>query len=195
MQLSPRIFGRKAPFDFGAGRIARFFQLLAFMLERPFIWDAPRQALTTEDTQLYFGDVQPTAMAGRIVKLQLSENAPGCFGRECLIERSRLVGVQVVHHDSHPLGFRIAFIHQPLHLLREVLHRPLIGDSNVPPTALRLTHHEQVADPVAPIFIIEAFDLSRTRRERHTSFSNQLFARLIKAERLIHVRAICSTGT
>ncbi len=45
MQLSSRIFGRKAPFDLGAGDIARFFQLLNFTFERLFISDASVQAI------------------------------------------------------------------------------------------------------------------------------------------------------
>jgi hypothetical protein len=70
LQLAPRIFGRKAPFDLGAGGIARFFPLLDFSRERLFLSDAPVQALATQDAQLDFRHIQPTAMLGRVVKLQ-----------------------------------------------------------------------------------------------------------------------------
>jgi hypothetical protein len=93
MQLAPCIFICETPRDLGAGGIAFFFQLLDFSLEGFFVTNAPIKALATKDTQLDFGDVQPTAMLGRVVKLQLSENASGCFRREGFIERCRLVGV------------------------------------------------------------------------------------------------------
>ena len=182
MQLSSRIFGRKAPFDPGAGDIARFLQLLDFTLERLFISETPVQALTTQDTQLDFRHVQPTAVLRRVVKLQFAQDASGFFWREPLIERRRLVRVQVVHHDPHPLGFREAFIHQPLHLLREILHRPLPSHLNVPPSTFRLTEHKQVADTLSLIFIIEPLDFPDAHRQRLPRFANQLCARLIEAD-------------
>ncbi len=89
MQLSSRIFGRKAPFDLGAGDIARFFQLLDFTLERLFISDASVQALAREDAQLDLRHVQPTAMLRRVVELQFAQDASGFFRSESLVQRTR----------------------------------------------------------------------------------------------------------
>ena len=182
MQLSSRIFGRKTPLDFGARSVAFFFQLLDFSLERLFVADAPVQALPTKDAQLDFGDVQPTARLRRVVKFQPLGNAPRFFGREYLVERRNLVRVQVVHDDTHALGFREAFVNEPLHLAREVRHRALLGYFDMPEATLRLTEHEQVAHASSLIFVIEPRDLSWTHRQRATSLSNQLLARLVKAD-------------
>src|SRR5918993_1592039 len=183
MQLSPCIFACKSPLDLGTSSIAFFFQLLDLSFQPFFISNAPVKALTTEDAQLDFRNIQPTPMLGRVVKLQLPQDSPRLFWRERLIQRCRRVGVQVVEHHPHPLCLRVCFIYKPLHLSREVLHRSLLTHLDVSPPSLRLTHHKQVAHSSSLIFVIEALDFSGTGRDRMPSLSNQLFARLIKADR------------
>src|SRR5438045_1571382 len=124
----PGIFSRKAPFDLGASGVALRFQLLDFSLERFFLSDASVQTLTTEDAQLNLGDIQPTAMLRRVMKLQFAKYPPRLRGREGLVQRRCLVRVQVVEYDSHPLGFREANVNEPLNLSREVFHRPLLSN-------------------------------------------------------------------
>src|SRR5436309_8474038 len=182
MQLAPRIFIRETPLDLGAGGIAFFFQLLDLSLECFFVRDAPVKALTAKDTQLDLSDVEPTAMLRRVVKLQLLKYPPRFFRREPLIERGRPVRVQVVHHNPHPLGLRESNVHQPFHLLREVGHRSLLSNLNVPPSTLRFTEHKQVTHALALILIIEPLDSSARHRQRLSSLGNQLFARLIEAD-------------
>jgi hypothetical protein len=55
--------------------------------------------------------------------------------------------LQVVHHHSHPLGFRKAFLDEPSHLVCELFDGALRGDGEMRPTSLRLAQDEQVADP------------------------------------------------
>ena len=155
MQLSSRIFSRKTPLDLGAGGVALVFQLLDFTLERGFVSDASVQALATKDAQLDFRHVQPTAMLRRVVKLQFAKYPPRFFWREPLVERGRLVHVQVVHHDPHPLGKRKGYVGKPLHLVGEVCHRPVLGDFDMSEAALRLTKHKQVAPAAALVFVIK----------------------------------------
>src|SRR5215207_558488 len=138
MQLAPRVLGRKAPLDLGARGVALVFQLLDLAPERLLVRDAPVKALAAEDTQLDLSDVEPTAVLRRVVELQLPQYPPRLFRREGLVQRRRAVGVQVVEDDADALGSRVALIDKPLHLVREVLHRPSFRHLDVPPPALRL---------------------------------------------------------
>ena len=182
MQLSSRSFGRKTPLDFGARSLAFCFQLLDFSLERLFVADAPVQALPTKDAPLAFGAVQPTARLRRVGKFQPLRNAPRCCGREYLVARRNRVRLHVVHDDPHALGFREAFVNEPLQLARQVRHRPLLAYFDIPEATLRLTEHEPVAHASSRICVSEPLDLSRPPRQRATSLSNQLLARLVKAD-------------
>ena len=179
MQLLPRICAREAPFDFGLRRIARFFQLLDFTLERFFIANPSVQTLTTENAQFNLRDIQPTAMLWRIVKLQLPEYAPRLFRRECLIQRRRAMRVQVIQHHSYPLRRREGFVSQPFHLSGEVLHRSLLGHRDVPPATLRFAHHKQVAYAASLILIIKTLDFPGPGGKWLSSFSNQLFTKTV----------------
>src|SRR5215207_3466552 len=182
MQLPPRILGREPPLDLGAGGVARLLQFPDFTLERLFVADAPVQTLTAEDAQLDLGDVEPTAMLRRVVELQPPSDAACFLRREGLIQRGHPVRVQVVEHDPHPLGLRVGFIHQPLHLPRKVLHRALPRDFDMPPTALRLTKHKEVAHPLAAVLIIEALRSSGLSWQRLARLGDKLLARLVEAD-------------
>ena len=121
-------------------------------------------------------------MLGCVVEFQFPENPPRLLWRERLIKRCRLVRVQIVEHHPHSLCLREGFVNQPSHLSGEVLHSSLLGHCDVPPSSLRLTKHEQVAHASSLIFVIETLDFSGSRRDRLSSFSNQLLARFIKAD-------------
>src|SRR6478609_8612142 len=100
--------------------------------------DAPVQTLPRQHAQLDLRHVQPTAMLGRVMDLQPLDDAPGLLRRERLVQRRRLVRVQVVQHQHHPLGLRMNLFDEPAHHLGEVLGRPPLGDLHGPPTQQRL---------------------------------------------------------
>src|SRR5215210_5731483 len=192
MQLAPRIFACKSPLNLGTSRIALFFQLLDLAFQRFLIFNSPIKALTTEDAQLDFSNIQPTTMLGRVVKLQLPQDTPRFIRRERLIKRCRSVRVQIVEHHPHPLGLWECFINKPSHLSSEVLHRSLLGHLDVSPSSLRLTNHKQVTHATSLIFIIESLDFSSSRWGRLSAFSNQLFTCLIKADcRMLLIIIFC----
>ena len=61
------------------------------------------------------------------------------------------VGVQIVKNDPYHL-----YIHQPPHLVGEVLHGTAFGDGYVAPTRQRLTGQEDVAGTAAPVLVVLA---------------------------------------
>ena len=44
------------------------------------------------------------------------------------------MGVEIIHHEADHFRFRVFFIDQPLHLVREILHRSPLSHGNVPPS-------------------------------------------------------------
>ena len=55
---------------------------------------------------------------------------------EGLVQRRRAVGVQVVQDHPYHWDLRIGFIHQPAHLMGEILHRAPLGHRHLPPASL-----------------------------------------------------------
>jgi|GEM_PF-6297384 len=60
------------------------------------------------------------------MKLQLFDNPSGFFRGERCIQRSGLVRVQVIKHDSNHLGLRVRNLYEPSHLVGEINPRALL---------------------------------------------------------------------
>jgi hypothetical protein len=70
-------------------------------------------------------------------------------------------------------------IRQFSHSLRPILSRSLIGDLHVPFSLQRFEEHEQVANTMPPIFVIDPFWLPRLEGKRLANFLKQLFGSFI----------------
>ena len=86
MQLRPRIVGREAPFD-------RFGPTIALSdiggddaLERFFISQPLFQTHVRQYSEFDFGDVEPTAMLGRVMEFQLPGQRTRFVRRERFIQ-------------------------------------------------------------------------------------------------------------
>src|SRR6187200_877074 len=121
-------------------------------------------------------------MFGRVVEFQLLANASCFSGREGVIEGSRSMRIELIQHYPNHLGGRIILVDQPLHLVREVVFGSPLGDHQMTPARLRLTHHKEVGRPVALVFIINAGRLSGLRRQGPPGLGNQLDTLLIKVD-------------
>ena len=71
------------------------------------------------------------------------------------------MGAQVVHHDADHLRLGVLLIHQPLHLVGEVLVPSVLGDGYVPPAALGLAEQEEVPGAAPLVFVILSVRLPR----------------------------------
>src|ERR671918_473189 len=181
-QLAPCNPRSEAPINPGMGQVAFGFQGLDFPPEGGCVRDAPVQTLPAEHAQLHLGHVQPTTMLGGVVELQALENPPSLGRGKGLIQGSRAMGVQVVQDYPDHLSFRIGFIHQPPHLLGEVLHRALFGHLQVPPALLRLEEQKQVAAAVTLVLVIVPLPLARPGGQAHPGFGYQLLVGLVEAD-------------
>src|ERR671918_1576503 len=181
-QLAPCNPRSEAPINPGMGQVAFGFQGLDFPPEGGFVGDALVQTLPAEHAQLQLGHVQPTTMLGGVVELQALENPPSLDRGKGLIQGSRAMGVQVVQDYPDHLSFRIGFIHQPPHLLGEVLHRALFGHLQVPPALLRLEEQKQVAAAVTLVLVIVPLPLARPGGQAHPGFGYQLLVGLVEAD-------------
>ena len=75
-----------------------------------------------QHAELDFRHIQPTPVLGGVMELQPFRNPSGLGRWEGLVPRRRAAGVQVVQDQPHHRDLRIGFIHQPAHLMGEVLH-------------------------------------------------------------------------
>lgn len=63
------------------------------------IGNATRQAATRQCAEFDLGDVHPTPVLGREMKLEAGFDSHGLLRREGLVERGGAVGVEVVLHE------------------------------------------------------------------------------------------------
>ena len=110
------------------------------------------------------------AVLGGVVELQPLRNPTGLWRRERLVQGRRTVRVQVVHDHPHHRGLRVSFVHQPTHLMGEVLHRAPLGHRHMTPARQRLTGQEQVADALPPVFVVLSPEFRR--RDGRVSANN-----------------------
>src|SRR5215216_8160826 len=78
------------------------------------------EALAGQDGQFTFRHVQPAAVFGRVVKLQLASQASRLVRREGSVQRCGGVDIEVVQDDANHPCVGIGLVYQPAHLLREV---------------------------------------------------------------------------
>src|SRR5215213_1511939 len=88
LQFCPGIVNFELPVHaalFGVGLVSPDPDLR--LQQRQFADAPPGQALAREATQLAFGDVQPTAVLGRVAKVDPLDVGSRSPGRECRVER------------------------------------------------------------------------------------------------------------
>ena len=106
---------------------------------------------------------------------------PGLRSWERLVQGCRTVRVQVVHDHPHHRGLRVSFVHQPTHLMGEVLHGAPLGHRHMTPARQRLTGQEQVADALPPVLVVLPQRNSGPGRQRWPRISQQLGRGLVEA--------------
>ena len=86
---------------------------------------------------------------GVVVELQPFPNPPGSLGQSRSKDATRWV-FRLSYHPDHR-NLRVGFIHQPAHLLGELLHRTSFGP---PHAARRLAGQEQVAGSLPTVLVV-----------------------------------------
>ena len=96
MEFGYGILGGETPVDDGLGLFALPLQGTDIVVEAVLVRVPLSQAAAGYDAELNLRHIQPTAMLGRVVKLQPPGYAPCLRRRERLVQRRYPMGVQVV---------------------------------------------------------------------------------------------------
>src|SRR5687768_13942229 len=182
MQLAACVLDGELPADGGVLLVAGGLPGGDFSHEGVAVTDAAVEALAGEHRELQLGHVEPTAVDGGVVKLQLPADATSFSRRERLVEGGRGVGVQVVEDDPNGGRVREVPIDQVAHLVGEVVLGALVGDVDVAPGPERLGDQEEVGGPVALVLVVDPLRLARLHRQRDAGLGDQLLRGLIEAD-------------
>jgi hypothetical protein len=139
-----------------------------------FVGNAPIETLSREDAEFGFGHIQPTAVFGCIVPFEPLDQPSGFLGRKGFVERSGLVGVEIVLHEHDLLGFWEAAVRYILEDFGIVDGGMLVRDFDVPLTLQGREHHEQIGRAVACIFVIVSFRMSGRRWNSSARLNSEL---------------------
>ena len=112
---------------------------------------------STQNTQFKLGHIEPTAVFGRVVKLQLSLDSPCFLRREGLVQGSGSGGGQVVQDNPDQRSLWKNLIHQPFPEIRKVFLGVLLRQLNMPFVHQMYEQHVHVSDAVPLILIIDPF--------------------------------------
>src|SRR3990172_4159224 len=148
--------------------------------------DAAVQALSCQDAEFRLRRVQPATMLGRVMELQLADQAPSLLGRKGFVERGRLMRVQVVKHHANALRPGEVQVHQSLHLGREVQLGALPGHSYLAPAGQGLHRHEDVGRTGTLVLIVIERRLTRGHGARCTRLRHQLHRLFVEADDWTH---------
>ena len=121
MEFVSGVLDAKAPVDATLSFVPLQSQGLDLSAEGCLVGETLPETDAGEDAELDLRHIQPAAMLGRVVKLQPFGDAPGLRRRKGLIQRRHLVGVQIAQDHSDHRDVGICFVHQPAHLMGEVL--------------------------------------------------------------------------
>ena len=94
------------------------------------------------------GQIEPTAVFWRVMPFEALDQPPGLGGRECLIEGSFAVDVEVVLDQDDDLGVGEVGIGEVFQDMSIIHGSVSIGDLDVAPAFERREHHEQVGVPL-----------------------------------------------
>jgi hypothetical protein len=98
------------------------------------VFKAAADALASQDTQLHFCHVEPTAAARCVLKTQTPREAMHMFGWEGRLQAGQIVRVQIVAHQRDVFGGGIVFFEKTPDLFGPVDARATIATRHTAPT-------------------------------------------------------------
>ncbi len=182
LKLDSGLHRGESPVDGCVGLVALGLQGTNLSFEGFFIGNAASQTLFAEDAELNLRHVEPAAVLGSKMKLQVFAYSPGLLGLEGFVERSGFMGVQVVQDHPNLFCFWVSFIDQPPHLVGKVNHGAPFSHFQVPPAGQGLTAHKQVAGPITLILIVKSFTSAALGRDGSLLLCHQLLGSLVETD-------------
>src|SRR5918999_10378 len=176
-------FGRReAPLYGGLFCIAACLPSGERATDRPPVAQPPIQALGRHHRELDFGHIEPTAVLGGVVEIQLPQNAARFHGRKSGRQRGGSVRVQVIQYDANHHRVGEMDVHQVFHRLCKVVCRAPVSDLDMPPAPQRLEAQEQVTAPFPMVFVVIPRRLPRSGRQGLADLTHQLVGAFIETD-------------
>jgi hypothetical protein len=144
--------------------------------------DTAIKALSFEDADLDLGHVQPTPALGRVVELEAIKIRPSLIWREELVERSRFVRVELVHHNPDAVRIRVVNVCVFDNAVNPLSCPSLLSDFDGYPPSQRFSRDVESLFPVAFVPMIDASDRSRFDRERIAFVSAEWLAGFVETD-------------
>lgn len=158
-QFGARILAGELPGDGTTRSIALDLQSIDAPSQGSQTISATGQAAALENANLDFSHIQPTAMFGRVVKLDSAQDAPRFCWWKGFINGRRRMRIQVVLNDPKIFCVRIHPINQPADLLGVIKLGAPLRHFDMTPARQRLDHEEEIRRPQPLVFVIDALRL------------------------------------
>ena len=152
------------PVDLGLDAVSGRLPSRDLVAQDPEGGDAAVEALTDHDAELDLGDVEPTAVLGRVDELEAVPQGLGHGRRKGLVEGAGAVGVQVVHHQCDSLGAGVA-LGDVVEEVRPVSFGSACRHLGHAPPGQGFRRHEHVTASAASVLVVFARGPTRRRRE------------------------------
>jgi len=179
LELDPRLVAGEAPVYGAFGCVALAFPRTHFLGKRFLVGDAPIQALASQKRELDLGHVQPRAVLGGVMNLQLTSDTPRLGRDERFIQGGGGMGVEVVQNEHDLLGLGVVEVDQLLYAMRPVELRPPLGDADVTPAGQGLRNDEEVGRPRTLVLVVLTGGPSRTGGKRLSHLAHELLLALL----------------
>ena len=121
-------------------------------------------------------------MFGCVVDLDLLANAPGFLRFKGLVERGKIMRVEVIQHQDDLLRIRVLDINEVAKDLGKILLRAMRAHRHMPLARQWLKAHEEVTRALSLLFVVKALDLPRFGWDGHPCRTSQLLARFVQTD-------------
>src|SRR5665213_483008 len=169
------------PVDGELGGVALCFPCGDLLGQSLLVGDAAIEALPRQGREFDLRDVEPTAMLGGVVDLQLVRDPFRFGGLERFVQRGGGVGIEIVHDQDDALGVRVVHVHQVFHHVCPVHLRPPLGHLYMAAVAQGLAPQEQVRNAVALVLVVLPLDLAGFHGQRRPRIGKQLLGGFVQA--------------
>jgi hypothetical protein len=94
----------EVPVGLGVAGIAIVLPGCDFLDQGLLVGNAPVEALGRQDAEFGFGEIEPTAVPGRVVPFEALDQPPGLGGWKSFVKRSLAVDIEIVLDQNDGLG-------------------------------------------------------------------------------------------
>jgi hypothetical protein len=182
LELDAGVVGCEAPVDLGAESVSLPLVGSDLLLEGLDVRYPTVEALAAEHREFDLGDVEPTAVLGSQVDLELVAEALGLGGWEGFVERGGSMSAELIHHQDDLLGLGMADIDEVLDLPRPIDSSAPSGHGELACAEQRLGETEDVGDTSANILVVVALGSACLGRYWDAGLADELSGHLIQAD-------------